>query len=201
MERTKLTKTSAVIDRILKILQGFLIAGAIVSLIFIPLTAIFGEKVIASADTLSLGSLELRLTGDPGAYLDIVHIKSSIIVMLISAIVSCAAAWFCLRVLREILAPMKEGQPFAQGISDKVRKLGWTVLIGGGIYELAQAVSNIFKARAYDIPTLFSQPAIAEVSYDFNISFWFVITALIIFFLSYIFRCGESLQQESDETL
>ena len=43
MDNTKLTRSAAVIDRILKILQGFALAGVIVAAIFIPLTAILGE--------------------------------------------------------------------------------------------------------------------------------------------------------------
>ena len=44
--------------------------------------------------------------------------------------------------------------------------------------------------------------AISE-KWDFNFVFnlWFVIAALLLFFLSYIFRCGEALQREADETL
>ena len=130
MENKKLMKSAAVIDRILKILQGFAIAGMIVAAIFIPLTAILGEKIIADASKLNLGVLDLRLA-DAKAYLDMASIKTSIIVMLIGMILTSAAIWYCLRVLREILAPMKEGTPFAAGMAGKIRKLGWTVLIGG----------------------------------------------------------------------
>ncbi len=44
-------------------------------------------------------------------------------------------------------------------------------------------------------------PMVSAVSYDYSISLWFVVTALILFFLSHIFSYGEALQQESDETL
>ena len=39
MENTKLSRSVAVIDRILRILQGFAVAAFIVAAIFIPLTA------------------------------------------------------------------------------------------------------------------------------------------------------------------
>ena len=199
-DNSKLMRSATVIDRILKILQGFAIAGVIVSAIFIPLTAILGEKIIAKADRLSLGPLELNLAGGPASYLDLANIKTSIIVMLIGAILVAAAAWYCLKVLRELLVPMKAGQPFASGTSLKVRKLGWTVLIGGGIAEVGQMVSSVFEARAYQLERLLA-PAAVSVSYDYKISLWFVIAALILFFLSYVFRYGEALQQEADETL
>ena len=200
MENKKLMKSATVIDRILKILQGFAIAGVIVAAIFIPLTAILGEKIIADASRLNLGVLDLRLA-DAKAYLDMADIKTSIIVMLIGMILASAAVWYCLRVLREILAPMKEGTPFAAGMAGKVRKLGWTVLIGGFVAEVGHRLSQLFEARAYQIERLLNMEAIASVDYNYSVSLWFVFAALILFFLSYIFRCGEALQKEADETL
>ena len=200
MENKKLMKSATVIDRILKILQGFAIAGVIVAAIFIPLTAILGEKIIADASRLNLGVLDLRLA-DAKAYLDMADIKTSIIVMLIGMILTSAAIWYCLRVLREILAPMKEGTPFAAGMAGKVRKLGWTVLIGGFVAEVGYRLSQLFEARAYQIERLLNMEAIASVDYNYSVSLWFVFAALILFFLSYIFRCGEELQKEADETL
>ena len=200
MENKKLMKSAAVIDRILKILQGFAVAGVIVAAIFIPLTAILGEKIIADASRLNLGVLDLRLA-DAKAYLDMADIKTSIIVMLIGMILTSAAIWYCLRVLREILAPMKEGTPFSAGMAGKVRKLGWTVLIGGFVAEVGHRLSQLFEARAYQIERLLNMEAIASVDYNYSVSLWFVFAALILFFLSYIFRCGEELQKEADETL
>ena len=60
MENKKLIKNATIIDRILKILQGFAAAGVIVAALFIPLTLIFGEKMIASADRLTIGELQLN---------------------------------------------------------------------------------------------------------------------------------------------
>ena len=201
MDNTKLTRSAAVIDRILKILQGFALAGVIVAAIFIPLTAILGEKIIASADTLTLGAMQFHLAGTAENYLDLPNIKLSIIVMLIGMILACAAGWYCLKVLREILAPMKEGYPFAAGISGKVRKLGWTVLICGGFVELGRVLTELFEARAYRIEALMNPGLVDSFTYNVEFNLWFVVTALIVFFLSYIFRCGEALQQEADETL
>lgn len=201
MENTKLIRSAFVIDRIMKILQGFAIAGVIVAAIFIPLTAILGEKIIANASDVKLGVLDIKLAGNWADYLDVPHIKVSIIVMLIGVILVLAAGWYCLKVLREILAPMKEGVPFSAGISGKVRKLAWTVLIGGGIAEIGHTVADVFELRAYRLDTLLKTDAVASISYDYSISLWFVIAALILFFLSYVFRSGEVLQKESDETL
>ena len=201
MENEKLIKNATIIDRILKILQGFAAAGVIVAALFIPLTLIFGEKMIASADRLTIGELQLKLSGDMSAYLNMAGIRSSIVVMLIGAILTSAAVWYCLRVLREILAPMKEGQPFASGIADKIRKLGWTVLVTGAIAEIGGMITSVFELRAYQLDKLLNQGPVSEISFNYGFKVWFIFAALIIFFLSYVFRYGEALQKESDETL
>ena len=194
-------KTSKIIDRILKIVQGFLVAGVIVSAIFIPLTAVFGEKIIADASTVELGGLNIALAGDYHNYLDPSGIKMSIIVGLIIAIITCAVAWLCLRKIREILSPMKEGRPFEEGISKKIRQLALIILVGGGIAEVGGAISQVFAIKAYNLATLFNNAAIDYTTYNYNFSLWFVVVALILFFLSYVFHYGEELQRESDETL
>ena len=197
----KFMKTSKIIDRILKIVQGFLVAGVIVSAIFIPLTAVFGEKIIADASTVELGGLNIALAGDYHNYLDPSGIKMSIIVGLIIAIITCAVAWLCLRKIREILSPMKEGRPFAEGISKRIRQLALIILVGGGIAEVGGAIAQVFAIKAYDLATLFNNASIDYTTYNYNFSLWFVVVALILFFLSYVFHYGEELQRESDETL
>ena len=201
MENKKLIRGASVIDRILKIFQGFALAGVIVAVIFIPLTLIFGEKIVVNSSSVNIGVLNIHLAIDSAEYLDLDHLKMSICIMLAGMILGCAAAWYCLKVLREILAPMKEGTPFAEGISAKIRKLAWAVLIGGGIGEISSKVSSVFELRAYHIEKLLDDSVVKSISYDYKIGLWFIVAALVLFFLSYIFRYGEELQRESDETL
>ena len=201
MENTKLSKGAAIIDRILKILQGFALAGVIVAAIFIPLTLILGRKIVADASSLELGVVTLKLAGDASAYLDEGNLKVSIVCVLICVILISAAAWYCIRVLREILVPMKAGQPFARGISAKIRKLAWTVLIGGGVAEMGRVLAEVFETRAYHLERLLNMDRIAAVAYNFDVDLWFLGAALVLFFLSFIFRYGEELQREADETL
>ena len=103
--------------------------------------------------------------------------------------------------MESILAPMKEGRPFEGGISDKIRTLGWIVLVGGAVVEIGRMISAVLELQAYDLSMITENPMVESVTYNYSISLWFVVTALILFFLSHIFRYGEVLQQESDETL
>lgn len=200
MDNTKLVQSASLLDRVLVIMQGLTAAVIIASAVFIPLTAVLGEKVIADASSLTLGSLKFNLNGSVN-FLDIQNFKSSIICSLACAILAAAATRYCIKVLREILAPMIEGIPFAAGISNKIRKLAWAVLVGGFITEIGHAITASLEIKAYQIERLFNLEAITSVSYNFSLNLWFVITAMILFFLSYVFRCGEMLQKESDETL
>ena len=201
MEMKKFNHGAAVIDKALKILQGCAVAAVIVSLIFIPLTLIFGEKVIADASTIEVGNMALHLAGNAGDYLNMDNIKTAISVLLLATVMVSAAAWYCLRVLREILAPMKEGSPFTAGTSGKIRKLAWTVLVAGGIAEGGMALSSIFQIKSYHIEKLINPGIVSSVSFDYKLGAWFVVPTLFLLFLSYIFRYGEELQREADETL
>ena len=201
MKNEKFIKSSVVIDRILKIIQGFMVAGVVVAAIFIPLTAILGDKIIADASTVEFGTLSLALPGNFRDFLDMGSIKLSIIVMLVSALITCAVAWYCLKKLREIMIPMKDGRPFEAGVGSQIRRLAFTVLIGGGIAEVCRTVANAFEVKAYDLSKLFNPDVVKGISFDYDISLWFVIVALVLLFVSYIFRYGEDLQRESDETL
>ncbi len=201
MEKEKMMKSAKIIDRILKIIQGFAAAGVIVAAIFIPLTAILGEKVIAESSRLELGHLTLKLAGDMSSYLDLSGIKASIIVMLISAVVGCAVGWYCLRMLRNVLAPLKEGRPFESGMAGRIRTLGFPVLIGGAITAICRTVGAVFELKAYDLSAVFDSDMVASAAYNYSLDLWFVVVTLILFFLSYIFRYGEDLQREADETL
>ena len=61
MDNTKIVKSTKIIDKILKIVQGFMAACAAVCGIFIVLTLIFKEKIIADASNPELGNLTLHL--------------------------------------------------------------------------------------------------------------------------------------------
>ena len=199
MENTNIKKSSAIIDRIIKIVQGFLIAGMIVAALFIPLMLIFGEKLIAKSDEISLGILRLQLAGNSADYLS-GNVVLYIVLMLVSAVIVMFAMWYCLRELRSILAPMKEGRPFEAGVSDRLRRIARTVFICGGVASFASVAADYFEVKAYNLGALFSEK-VASYSYNIRPDLWFLAAALILLLLSYVFKSAEELQKESDETL
>lgn len=200
MENTKMKKSAVVIDRILKILQRIAVACDIVFLIFIVLTLIFGEKIIDEVDSVSLGLLKVTLV--EGTFrLNESAVKTGFIISLVLAAVSATICIYGLEVVRRVLAPMKEGRPFAEGISGTIRKLAWVVLVGGAVIQIGGGIAQIAEAKAYNLTALLAENVVAGYEYNFMSDGSFIVTAGVLFLLSYVFHYGEELQRESDETL
>lgn len=199
MENEKLMKTSRRIDRFLKILQGIMVAGMIVCVAFLAIIPFWGDKMAAASNTVSFGNLTLVLA--PSAVPDVSKVRGSMILMAISAIVIVSAMWLMLRELRRIFVPLKDGHPFMTGISDRIRRMGWIVLIGGFVTELSSAIGQFAGLSGYSIAQMVNFETVASIRYDFEINGSFAIMAIVLFLLAHVFRYGEALQQESDETL
>lgn len=199
MNNSNIIRSSKIVDRIMRILQGFMIAFSIVSVIFIVLSFTVGEKIIQDASGIRLGNLSLYLFDN--AIPDYPALRKSIVIDLAAIIIMAASGWYLLRVIRQILKPMKGGRPFECGVSSGVRKLAWTTLIGGAVIEAGRVFGIIAELNAYDFELLLNPETVRKFSYNYSFDMSFIIIAGILFFLSLVFRYGESLQQESDETL
>lgn len=199
MNNSKIIKSSIIIDRILRILQGFMIAFAAVSAIFIILSFTIGEKIVQDASFIELGNLTIYLSQD--AIPAFSALRKGIVISLVTIIFTVATGWYLLYVIRQILNPMKDGRPFEIGISSKVRKLAWVTLFGGAIIEACRVFGTVAELKAYDMSILLNSETVLMYSYNYSFDVSFVIIAAILFFLSLCFKYGESLQQESDETL
>ena len=192
-------KSSKIIDRILRILQGFMIAFAAVSVIFIVLSFTVGEKIVRDASCIALGNLSLYLS--ESAIPDYPALRKCIVIDLAAVIVMVTAGWYLLHVIRQILMPMKDGRPFESGVSSKVRKLAWTTLLGGAVIEVCRVFGIIAELKAYDLTLLLDPETVQRFAYNYSFDMSFIVIACILFFLSLVFRYGESLQRQSDETL
>ena len=199
MNNSKMIKSAKIIDRILRILQGFMIAFAAVSVIFIILSFTVGEKIVRDASFIELGNLTLSLSDRAvPAY---PALRKGIVFNLVTILFMAAAGWYLLHVIRQILKPMTVDRPFESGVSSKVRKLAWTTLIGGAIIEVCRVFGIVAELKTYDLSLLLNSENVQKYTYNYRFNMSFIIIAGILFFLSLVFRYGESLQQESDETL
>ena len=111
MDKSKLAMSAAFTDRLLKILQLFMLALIIVSAVFILLTFILGKKAVSDPSVLTLAGIDIRFDKVNGAYLDEFLLKISVMASQMMKILTFGVIWLALRVMRRILAPIKAGSP------------------------------------------------------------------------------------------
>lgn len=105
------------------------------------------------------------------------------------------------RLIRGILKPMKQGRPFEKEVSVNLKRLGILVLTGGVLLNAAGFIVMATIFREFEIGKLFDSQAVSGYTIEYIVRPDFIVFALLLFLLSYVFRYGEKLQTESDETL
>ena len=200
MNNSKMTRVAKNLDIFANVGGKITFGAGIVCILVAFLTLIFGSKMFAAgAITLDLDFIKFHLNNN--SYVNVHFMKFYVFAAALGGGIICFIVYYVSKLLREILAPMKMGRPFETGISEKIKKVGWVVLIGGFFSELVSVVARILLIKAYSLNELFSSEVVTKTEFIFNINLNFVLIACVIFFLSYIFTYGQVLQQESDETL
>ena len=62
-------------------------------------------------------------------------------------------------------------------------------------------VGEIVLCRVYDLETVFLNEQIISCTPEINLDMSFAVVFAVLYLLSYVFRYGEELQKQSDETL
>lgn len=199
MKNMKMEKTAKAIDVILKILQGFMIGFGIAAAVFIVLAFVIGEDIVIDASLVDFGDLSLRL--QEGAVPGFDALRTGLVIKLAAVIVMMAAGWYLMHVVRQVLVPMKEGRPFEEGTARKISKLAWTEMIAGAVIEGCRVFGQIAELKGYDIGQMINPETVLSYDYTYAFRYDFIIVGLILLFVALIFKYGENLQQEADETL
>lgn len=195
----KMMKTANILDVIAKVLFIISIVALCILLAANIAVAFVPEDMIENGAvkyTLSSGHSLIIADGfDPNLS------KAEITAFLLSASVMAAVELIMLavgtKVFRKILVSMKQGKPFESGTSDKIKKFGHFVLIFSIVGNFISFMINLVTVHLLNTAEMF------ENSADFvvGISLDGVIAAIIVYLISYIFRYGEELQKQADETL
>ncbi|MBR6572044.1 MAG: hypothetical protein IKK75_16480 [Clostridia bacterium] len=156
----------------------------------------FNDSSMIEFDGLDLGNVTFQLAEGSGQ-----AIKSAFLCAILPAFVMLGFGYAALRVILRILAPMKDGQPFDTSVSVNLKKLCWLTVGGGFCSQMAGMAAGILLYKAYDFSSLFLSDKITGVTMNLEMDLTFVLVALIFYMLSCVFRYGEELQQQSDETL
>ena len=199
----KLSSTAKVLAKIMKVLRGicvgFAIACAVLLVIgiFLP-DSMYGSFVNFGERSIDLGNLRLELSRD-FAPTDSVRLVACAI--LAESLVSLGLGAAGLHLLYKIFSPMAEARPFDSSVSANLHKLGWLSLIAVVAYLVLGGLAATLEFNMYDIHQLFSADLVTDVSLSHSVGLSLLLIPAVVFLLSYVFKYGEELQRQSDETL
>ena len=152
-------------------------------------------------ETLEIGIITFDLNTDAVNFNNF-KLKFLMITQMFSAIVSCVFSIFICKKLKDILRPIKNGELFMDSAGKNVRKLGNIMLIFGIASVIAQIVSTIALGLFMgDYGYIFTNDYILSCSIINKYDISWVIGALFMYLIAYIFDYGKQLQELSDETL
>mgnify|MGYP002626754442 CR=1 FL=1 len=191
----KLTKTAKVLDVIARVLFWVILASGVVALIAIA-AGLFG--LTRKYELFSVGTsvhvsglwIDLPEPMDSGSYVPLLILGAVMLVLMVGL------SLYGIRVVRSILSPMQEGKPFEHSVSGDLKKLGWLSLAVGVAQPIIQSIAQKIALRSLPL-----EGYGVEVMQEHVFDATYLIIALALFLFSYIFRYGEELQRQADETL
>lgn len=204
----KLTKTAKNLDTFFKVLQNIIkVAMIVVVCVLLCLTianAVNPDAVIANGSyKIGIGSLSINLTEEYSvADNNMILIYAWIAAGL--AIVAVAAIYYAIGQIRKILQPMMEGNPFHHTVSENIRKMAFVSIVLGIVANVAsylETLSALNMLEQINIQELVKDGKIESVTANFNMDVTFIVVFFLLLLVSYIFRYGETLQKQVDETL
>lgn len=197
----KLMKTAKTVDMILKIVYKILqVAGIVIFVgIGICLTAEWiGMPPASELTGISISNVEFEF--EEPIQINPTFLIVEMTTVMFMALIVIATTCYMIQLLRKVLVPMMAGQPFDGTVSGNIKKLGIVVIIGGIILDVAQAVGSGALLYRYNIPSLLSDN-ISRINVNYEINMTSILIGVLVIMLSYVFRYGEELQQQADETL
>ena len=199
----KLSKTALVLDRIIKVMRGICIGVSIACAIFLLLAAFLPDsqydRLFNYADTsVSLGNVVFHLSSvvEPSG-----SIRLSICFILLTTAASLFLSVWGLNLLHRILLPMSQQQPFSGSVSGDLKTLGWLTLAGTLVFGILSAIADTLSISMYDLNQLFILDLVTGYTVEHTVDVALLLIPALLFLLSYVFRYGEELQKQSDETL
>lgn len=199
MRKEKIVTWSKKIDNFLKFFQTLIIIFSLISLAVSILINFVAKNI--STTFIKLGPIKIKLIGGVEKILKNGNQNIKIMISFLISSIILITIWYIIKKVREIIAPMKLARPFEQGLSKKIKKLGYVVLVSGTIIELFEVFSMFILVEKYNFDMIFDKSIVESIHFDFKIHISFVIVALSLFFISFIFAYGEELQKENDELL
>ncbi|MDD3796728.1 MAG: DUF2975 domain-containing protein [Lachnospiraceae bacterium] len=193
----ELSKIAKGLDIFLRIVFWLLLVMCAAAVVVAAVMLIGGEQLWQQND---FSAMVLSFNGIAynGTDISSVNLTQTFPMMAALFVVAGPIVLYGIHIVRKMLQPMKEGRPFDTAVSKNFKKLGWFSLIYGIAEIIIKAISQHFVISALSEAAL-SSGAILSVEHMYDGSF--ILIAVLLFLFSYIFRYGEELQTQADETL
>ena len=204
MEREKMIKTAKALDKLFRILQRIIIICAAVSVVVIGIFTVINAIGLNSTigtdfHSVDIGPLTLELAEEVAPDNNAILIYAW--TMAAAAIAIIAVGCYTISIIRKILAPMTQGDPFHPTVGKEIRRLAFASLVIGIIQNIMGAVETLSMPRIFHLDTLLLDSQIRSVTTNFRYDLSFIVVFFVLLLMSYIFHYGEELQKLSDETL
>jgi hypothetical protein len=198
----KLMKTSKTMDNILKIAYKLLQVAGIILIVSIGICIVaqFVDK-LPMAELTSVSVSDVELTFKEPMMVDSATAVIEMVVTLVMALLVIGITGYMIKRLRDVLAPMMVGQPFNGTVSKSIKNLGIAVIVNGLVIDIAESVMSNMAFYMYDIAELILSDNISKITVNSEINLDGILAGVFVIMLSYVFRYGEQLQQQADETL
>lgn len=197
-EINKIQKSAKTLDIILKVCFWASIAMSVLCVVVFAIM-LMGAGDGTAPSILTLGSVNLDLADDylPNNGVTRIFGISSIITLVLGVVTLCIG----IKIVRNILMPMREGTFFSGEISKNVKNLGTFIIAAGSVWSVIPVIFESIILNMYPIKELFAEGAVTGMTVEYHFDLTFIIVAMVVYLLAAIFRYGEELQQQADETL
>lgn len=152
-------------------------------------------------DTLKIGTMEFSLN-DQAVDVKSLELKFIMLTQMLSAVVNCVFLAIICKKLKEILHPIKSGEPFMSNVGKNIGKLGNITCVFGVCSIITQIISviavTVFVANNENI---FKNDYILSYAFEWKSDLTWIIVSLVLYLIAYVFEYGRELQELSDETL
>ncbi len=198
----KLMSTSKKVDSFLKFAFGFLSifgAAAVIILGYYSIKLTVLGSYSAEVTGVALGNVDFTFAQP--IILDHAFEAVETITVMVAAVITIVATCYIIRILRNILKPMMQGTPFDGSVSKEIRKLGIAVIVAGLVTDIAESIGNTVILMRTGLLDVVISEKVSNVMVSSSIDADAILVGILVILLSYVFRHGEELQQQADETL
>ena len=150
----KLMKTSKIVDKVLKFVSGFMIImGSVIAVIGVVCLILMATKselvTIMGINRISFRGVTFNLKETVPAGRD--YMMATLFMAIIIIVLVLAVCCYIIRLLRKVLNPMKEGQPFCGTVSRDLKKLGFAFMIASIITNILLSMGNYIMLVSRDV--------------------------------------------------